>query len=280
MPHRLIVTRPAREALRWVETLRQAGIPAEALPLIDIAPLQPGQAAAAWQKMDSYAALMFVSANAVEHFFAADQAAGQSGRAQAAINTIAGRMSGNSGVRFMAPGPGTVAALLQAGVAAAQIDAPDGDADQFDSEALWRVVGGRNWQGKTVLIVRGDSAQAGEAPPTPGRDWLARQWHDAGATVDFVAVYQRQAPQFDAAQQALAQLASSDGSVWLFSSSEAVSHLVSAVDADWAAARAIATHPRIAQTLRAAGWGVVAASRPDLHDIKAAFASIESAHDE
>lgn len=280
MPHRLIVTRPAREAQRWVEALHQAGVPAEALPLIDIAALQPEQAAAAWQKMDRYAALMFVSANAVEHFFAASQAAGQSGRAQAAINTIAGGRTNHPGLRFMAPGPGTVAALLQAGVSAAQIDAPGGDADQFDSEALWRVVGGRDWQGKAVLIVRGDSAQAGKAPPTPGRDWLARQWQDAGATVDFVTVYQRRAPQLDAVQVALARVAAHDGSVWLFSSSEAVSHLVKAVAADWSAARAIATHPRIAETLRAAGWGVVAASRPDLHDIKAAFASIESTHDE
>ena len=64
--------------------------------------------------------------------------------------------------------------------------------------------------------------------------------------------------------------AATDGSVWLFSSSEAVGHLPAA---DWSQARAVATHPRIAEAVRAAGWGVVVESRPALTDI---LASIES----
>lgn len=38
MPLRLIVTRPREQALPWVQALRAAGIDAQALPLIDIAP--------------------------------------------------------------------------------------------------------------------------------------------------------------------------------------------------------------------------------------------------
>ena len=51
------------------------------------------------------------------------------------------------------------------------------DAEQFDSEALWRLVGKRDWNGRRVLIVRGRtlSASAGDGS-TPGRDWLMRQW--------------------------------------------------------------------------------------------------------
>ena len=45
---------------------------------------------------------------------------------------------------------------------------------------------------------------------------------------------------------------------------------------DWRRARAVATHPRIAETLRAAGWGVVVESRPALQDVMAVVRSIES----
>jgi uroporphyrinogen-III synthase len=47
---------------------------------------------------------------------------------------------------------------------------------------------------------------------------------------------------------------------------------------DWRQARAIATHPRIAQAARAAGWGVVVESRPALDDIVMCLRSIESRH--
>jgi uroporphyrinogen-III synthase len=49
-----------------------------------------------------------------------------------------------------------------------------------------------------------------------------------------------------------------DGSCWLFSSSEAAQHLVQACPGlPVGQARALATHPRIAQRLQAAGWGRV-----------------------
>jgi uroporphyrinogen-III synthase len=280
------VTRPAQDALHWVQRLQQAGMAAEALPLIEIA---PASAAAdvqalrqAWQTLDRYAACMFVSGNAVEHFFKENKAPAQEERDQEAINTIANHAPNRlpPALRFMAPGPGTVAALRAAGVPAGQIDAPALDASQFDSEALWQVVGQRDWQGRRVLVVRGQSLAAdGEGAGSPGRDWLARQWQAAGAQVDFVAVYQRRAPLLAEAQVQRAKAASTDGSVWLFSSSEAVANLASQPHLsrlDWRRARAVATHPRIADTLRAAGWGVVVESRPALQDIKAVVRSIES----
>ena len=52
--------------------LRQRGIQAEALPLIDIVSVPDlAPARTAWAQLAHYAALMFVSGNAVEHFFAA-----------------------------------------------------------------------------------------------------------------------------------------------------------------------------------------------------------------
>ena len=284
-PVRVIVTRPARDAQHWVQQLQQGGIEAEALPLIDIAPASsPSDLQAleqAWRTLDSYAACMFVSANAVECFFKANRAFIHKLPGYSASNNVANPVSGPlpAGLRWMAPGPGTVAALVAAGVPAAQIDAPAPDASQFDSQALWQVVGPRHWQGRRVLIVRGHSVgAAGEGTGAPGRDWLARQWEAAGAQVDFLAVYQRRAPRLTEAQLQRARAASSDGSVWLFSSSEAVANLAGLPAMDWRRARAVATHPRIAETARAAGWGVVVESRPALKDIEAAVRSIESVH--
>lgn len=171
-------------------------------------------------------------------------------------------------------------ALRSVGVPAEQIDAPPPDAGQFDSQALWQVIGPRDWQGQRVLVVRGDSVTAGSPgspAATPGRDWIARQWTDAGAMVDFVSVYERRPPLLTPAQCQRAHAASTDGSVWLFSSSEAVDNLLGTAalaGVDWALARAVATHPRIAERVRRAGWGRVEESRPALADIARAVAVI------
>lgn len=87
---RVIVTRPERDAAGWVQTLQAHGLQAEALPLIEIAAL-PETAALqqAWREIDAYSALMFVSGNAVDGFFASNQAAALVQKAQAATDSIA-----------------------------------------------------------------------------------------------------------------------------------------------------------------------------------------------
>lgn len=284
-PPRVLVTRPARDAEHWVQQLKLGGVAAEALPLIEIAPASGAASvqalADAWQTLarGHYAACLFVSGNAVDYFFRKKERLAHVEHAQGAIENIA--ITVPPGLRFMAPGPGTVAALIAAGVTAGQIDAPAADALQFDSEALWDVVGPRDWQGRRVLVVRGQNAGAHSNAPSSGRDWIARQWAAAGAQVDFVGVYQRRPPQLTQAQLQRARVASTDGSVWLFSSSEAVANLVQMPEMagmDWRHARAVATHPRIVDAVRAAGWGVVVASRPALKDIRDTLASIESGH--
>ena len=107
-----------------------------------------------------------------------------------------------------------------------------------------------------------------------GRDWLATQLAQGGVQVDHVVAYQRCSPVFDPAQRSLVQTAAVDGSVWLLSSSEAVANLsVLMPGQSWNAARAVATHPRIAQRARELGFGVVCESRPILSSV---VASIES----
>jgi uroporphyrinogen-III synthase len=285
---RVLVTRPERDALAWAQQLQRSGIEAEAFPLIEIAPLTAAANVQALeqarQALASYCACMFVSGHAVEHFFAKNPVAAQQVRPQSAINLIANKFPTQMPpeLRFMAPGPGTVAALVAAGISPERIDAPAPDARQFDSETLWQVIGPRDWQGRRVLVVRGQGVDAApDSTASSGRDWLARQWAAAGAQVDFLSVYQRRAPTLSAAQGQRAVAASADGSVWLFSSSEAVANLTGLPDlagVDWSGARAVVTHPRIAETVRALGWGVVVESRPALVDVRAALGSIESAY--
>lgn len=253
---RVVVTRPQREAQDWVQALQRAGHEAWALPLIHIAPAPDVSALQqAWQQLDRYQALMFVSANAVEGFCAA---------APASAPVLA---------QAWATGPGTWKALLQAGVPAPAITAPPHDAPQFDSEALWHLVADRIHAGVRVLVVRGADA-AGRSSQGAGRDWFARQVESAGGMVDFVASYQRRHPVLDAVQLQRAQIAAGDSTVWLFSSSEAVHNLQASLpQQDWRAARAVATHARIAQAARGAGFAVVHESRPALADV---LASIES----
>jgi uroporphyrinogen-III synthase len=260
--------------------LRGHGFAAETLPLIEISAVSPEIKGRA--RFEDYAALVFVSVNAVRGFFdekssflESNSPLAQAIRARAAMKNIAGDMLQES-PRLLAPGPGTVAALHEAGVPLTQIDAPAPNATQFDSEALWQNIGQRDWSGKRVLIVRGRNGPLdATASSAPGRDWIAAQWRAAGAQVDFVTVYQRVAPTFTAPERQLADAARADGSVWLFSSSEAVANLAAAMPLDFSEARALATHPRIAQSVRRAGWRVVAESRPAIDDVVQALRSIE-----
>ena len=85
------------------------------------------------------------------------------------------------------------------------------------------------------------------------------------ARVGYVAAYRRTAPVLDVpAQQVLAAALADPGAhLWFFSSSEAIDHLEAlAPQADWRAARAVATHPRIAERARRLGVGEVTEARP------------------
>lgn len=264
MLRRLIITRPSEEAADWVAQLQAQGWPAQALPLIDIRePSHPAVVQALHQHRahwSGYDAILFVSGAAVRHFFAS----GELPRATAVTRT-----------RFWAPGPGTARALLallfRLGLPADCIDAPPADAGQFDSEALWPVVASQLRPGSRVLIVRGASG-ADDTETTAvagnGRDWLIRQCEQAGARVQAVAAYERQPPCWDDAMNALRLQAYASGSVWLFSSSQAVDHLLLAdPSAGWSAADALATHPRIAERAREAGFARVLGTRPSLPDV-------------
>jgi uroporphyrinogen-III synthase len=255
---RILVTRPASEAAVWVRELSAHGHEAFALPLIEIAPAaqahETERLQQAWQALSAgrFSAVMFSSTQAVHAFFAS----GSPDIAPAA------------GVHAWAPGPGTARALEGRGFAS--VDSPANDAAQFDSEHLWQVVSSQVGPRTSVLGVRGSDA-AGRAQ---GREWLRRQVESAGGAWDDVVAYRRLPPQWNDAQRALARNATGPDAIWLLSSSEAVRNLGELLpDGPWPHARAIATHPRIAEAATALGFGRVEVSAPALPSV---LASIES----
>ena len=277
---RVIVTRPETDAQAWLDAIQKAGHEAVYLPLIEIGPAPDTQAVdLAWQQWPRWQAVMFVSAQAVRMFFA--------------------QRPMQAGPRFWATGPGTRQALIEAGVAANAIDVPNADSAQFDSEALWQVVSPSLKKQVPVLIVRGNedsldsnptltanahanananSNPSNNQPVNPqgvGRDWLAQQIIHAGASVEFVVAYSRRPPQWSAPQLEIAKQAAFDGSVWCFSSSQAVLHLQAQLpNVQWNKACCVATHARIAQTARDVGFVHVVQTRPVLSDVLASLESL------
>lgn len=231
---RVIVTRPEAQAKDWVPRLQALGVDAVSLPLLGIEPApDPAAVQAAWTQLAGSALVMFVSANAVAHFFQARPDPAGWPRDVWAGST----------------GPGTSAALRAAGVPAELIAEPDA-AGPFDTEALWLRIRSWTWAGRRVLVVRGEG----------GRDWLADQLRQAGAQVSFVAAYRRVAPVLAAPAAACLQRAldEPDRHCWHFSSSESIEQLRRlAPQADWSRSAALATHPRIADAARRGGFGRV-----------------------
>ncbi|CAN1522227.1 HemD Uroporphyrinogen-III synthase [Burkholderiaceae bacterium] len=260
-PQAVVITRPVAESLLWSKAIARAGFEVLAWPLIEVQAhadlMRINKALAAWH---GYQAVMFVSRAAVVHAF-------QHHRPKAGWGLT----------RCWATGPGTRQALLDVGVPEGLIDSPPLQAGQFDTEALWRVVSPQLLPGRPVLLLRGSD---GDKPATAdegiGRDWLMKQLDSVNLQVDSVAVYQRNLPVWDAPQQARAKMAAQDGSIWVFSSSQSVTHLAQLLPAqDWSKARALATHERIADANRQIGFQHIRVCKPTLLDIIASLESFE-----
>jgi uroporphyrinogen-III synthase len=267
----VILTRPDPDNVPWVKALAEQGVAVRAWPLIDILPMPDASARLrpAWASLHECRAVMFVSRPAVQHFFARRPAG----------------LAWPPNTRAWCTGPGTRRALLDQGLLPDAIDTPPPDT-AWDTEHLWPVVQNQLASGDQVLFVRGTDALI-SAVPNPianapdqvaqtgiGRDWLARQVAAQGAQLRWAVSYQRACPSWSPQHIGQAQSAAADGSVWVFSSAQALRHLQALLPGQsWAQANALATHDRIADFARDLGFVQVRVCQPSA---QAVLASLES----
>jgi uroporphyrinogen-III synthase len=268
---RVVVTRPMPQCDQWVSQFLAAGIHATPLPLLQIGPCpQPDELRRVVQSLlkarRPLAAVMVVSGAAFSEF------------TRALSPAILGQLLGCTaqGLRFWATGPGTAEVLRAAGVAISNIDLPspiptDQNAGSgiFDSRHLWLQVAPQVKRGSPVMFVKGVDAHG----VASGNPWLADQVGKAGGEVTLVFSYQRLPPTWTEDQKAIAVTAAQDGSVWLFSSTEGMDNLP---DQRWDDAKALATHPRIAEKARSMGFSKVIMTEPLFESV---LASLKSIHD-
>ncbi|XHS76473.1 uroporphyrinogen-III synthase [Burkholderiaceae bacterium UC74_6] len=240
----LILTRPQAQALEWQQRLERLGVPSISLPLIGIENTDGAAAREAWAHLPRAALAFFVSPNAASAFFAA--------RADTwPEQTLAACV-----------GPGTARTLIEHGVPEALIVQPPADAESLDSEHLWPLLEGRDWQGRLALMLRGEG----------GRDWLAARLRERGAQTRDVHLYRRVRPVWSLDQRERFEEALQVRHVWLLSSAEGARHLRQlAPHTDWSGQRAIATHERIAAAAYELGFGHVVLTRPDAEAVSEVY---------
>lgn len=172
----VLVTRPAAQAERLCQLIREAGGEPIAFPTLEIrAAEHPEQArqllAQPWDLM------LFVSRNAVDYGIALFPAGLHPG-----ADSDTGASEQANRPRIGAVGRATSAALQEQGLA------PDLVPERgFDSEALLALPALTQVAGKRVLIVRGEG----------GRPLLGNTLRERGAEVAFAEVYRRSLPDVD-----------------------------------------------------------------------------------
>ena len=221
---RLLLTRPAEESMALAATLSDAGIFSSSLPLLDIEPLPvtPEQQAV-FHDLGRYCAVIVVSKPA----------------ARLAVRQLE---------RAVKPLP-----WFSVGAATAQVLADHGLDVHYpstgdDSEALLQLPALREAIARPdaqVLILRGEG----------GRELLAERLREQGASVDYLELYRRFLPDYDAGilMQRI-QLERLNG--LLVSSGQGFLHLQALAGADWpqvAQLPLFVPSPRVQEMARAAG---------------------------
>lgn len=204
---KVIITRPARHALRLQEGLQQCGREVVMFPLFDIVlNTETSQIDACLRNLSDYRLVIFVSPNAIDACFARLALLSESAGASWPQDVAVGVM-----------GEGSRQALASYGLHAenARIFCPI-HPERTDSETLLAVLDLPDLRGKKVLIIRGDS----------GRDFLADALQLQGVEVEQVAAYQRRIPVFDADKQQQMRALLSQENDWVITSSAVLSTLL------------------------------------------------------
>jgi uroporphyrinogen-III synthase len=252
----VVVTRPGAAGGALADELARAGQPALWLPAFEFGPApDEARARAVLAAVAGFDLAIFVSPQAV--------------RATAALLA----QPWPAGTAIAAVGAGTRAAVLAALPGAAQakvLPARDQDIHGSGSEALWPLLQAMQPLPRRVLLLRAQG----------GREWLAGKLQDAGSTVTPLAVYSRLpfAPAADLRRRLAAAAAAGLASV--VSSSEAVDALANMLGDQpevlqaLRAGPALASHPRIAERLRVAGFARVAVCAPEPRAIVASLREV------
>lgn len=251
----ILVTRPGPAGQALTAALNERGADARWLPAFDIGPAPDEPAArAALAGLARHDLAIFVSPNAVR---AAAALLDGPWPAATAIGAVGGGTA--RAVRSYLPAEG------------ARLIAPDGDDGDADaasgSEAFWQALTSTA-QGRTfsdVLLLRA----------AHGREWLPQKLAAAGARVTAIAVYTRSAHAWSTADRAWLRAREGVAApVVVVTSSEAVDALLAQAGAarhGWLRSGvALASHPRIAQRLREAGFGDVREAAAEVDAILAA----------
>lgn len=165
----VVVTRPAAQAATLAALIEEQGGVALLFPVLAIADAaDPAPVLALAERLDDFDLAIFVSANAV-HKALAPILARRSWPARLAVATV---------------GKASEQALRDHGLS--DIISP---ADRFDSEALLALAPLQDLAGRRVVIFRGDF----------GRELLGDTLRQRGASVEYVACYQRSQPDIDPA---------------------------------------------------------------------------------
>ncbi len=158
----VLVTRPDQQADELVQAIENLGGQAVRFPTIEIVPREGANISASVAALPHPDIAIFVSSNAVRYGLAFAQSD-----------------------RIAAIGPATAAAIEAAG---RSVDIRP--ASGFDSEHLLGEAALQQVSNTTIRIIRGQD----------GREMLATTLRDRGATVDFLAVYDRLMPEYETAR--------------------------------------------------------------------------------
>ncbi len=168
---RVLVTRPEDQADKLCHLIENHGGSAIRLPVIEIKASENQQAALAiLNKLEDYDIGIFISKNAVDW----------------TMKLLEPRQSALDDLQLIAIGSATAEALTQSTSTARGVITNKG----MNSEALLEIdaLSARQVNGKNIIIFRGQD----------GRELLATVLKTRGAHVDYVEVYRRDCPQYDA----------------------------------------------------------------------------------
>jgi len=241
----VVVTRPGAAGRALADDLARSGQPALWLPAFEFGPApDQAQARAVLAALHDFDLAIFVSPQAV--------------RATAAL--LAQRWPPQTTIAAVGAGTrATVLAAIPDAANARLLPARDEDIGGSGSESLWPLLQAMQPPPRRVLLLRAQG----------GREWLAEKLRATGSAVTPLAAYARLPFAVPAELRARLAAAAQAGLAGIISSSDAVDALEAmladqpAVLQALRAGPALASHPRIAERLRAAGFERVAVCAPE-----------------